>query len=177
MRADRPPEQARESWRLDAFSDLSPGELAVFNGLRTAALDIQMMHEEDGLWPTIDALEEAAVPPFNQDVVWHQSGRMVWSRSIIATEARHIALYLGSPLLCDQGRSLLLVMMHDHVRRQGNVPGRGRAPYEIWLHPACAPDIPDALTDQALITAGWYEVVARTGAIETRHTKGAEFMQ
>jgi len=168
---------ADEPWRMDAFADLSPGELAVFNDLRIAAPEIEAMHEEDGGWPSVAELEAAYMPPFVRDTSWRGSGRLAWARSVIATSDTHIALYLASPEMCGESRSLLLLLTHDHVRRQGNAAGRTHPSYEVWLHQACAPDFPEIVTDQALISAGWREVVARTGDSETRRAAGAEFMQ
>lgn len=177
VRAGLTPDPAVEPWRMDAFADLAAAELAVFNALRTAAPEIEAMHEESGQWPTMTELEGAYIDPFVRDLSWRGNGALAWTRSVSATSDTHIALYLGSPEMCGQSRSLLLLMSHDHVRRQGNAAGRAHPPHEIWLHPACAPDFPEIVTDQALISAGWREVTARTGDTETRRARGAEFLQ
>jgi len=159
-------------WQVDAFRDLRAGELAVFNNLYTAAPEIEMSHEFDGGWPSVDQLATSLVPPFVRDAAWEKDGAMSWSRSIIDSRDKHIALYLGHPGKGAQSGSFLLIMLHDHVKKEGNAGADAHAPYEIWRHVSPVASAPEMITDQALINKGWRQVVARRGEQETRRAKG-----
>jgi len=163
-------------WQIDAFEDLGAEELAVFNGLYTAAPEIEMFHEDEGDWPSVDQLAADFIPPFMQDAAWEINGAMGWSRTILSTHDKHIALYVGHPGKPSVSGSFMLVMLHDHVKKEGNANASAHAPYEVWLHQSPVAEVPSAVTDQALINTGWREVVARKGSDETRQTK-EEFMQ
>ena len=67
--------------------------------------------------------------------------------------------------------SFLLVMLHDHVKKEGNAGAAAHVPYEIWLHASPVAETPSMVTDQSLINKGWREVVARKGESETLRTK------
>jgi len=160
------------AWQVDAFTALRAEELAVFNALHTAAPEIEIFHEdEDNRWPSVDELAGDSIPPFVQDAAWEKSGGMGWSRSIIFTTDKHIALYVGHPSGTIKMGSFLLVMLHDHVKKEGNAVGATHAPYEIWMHASSVAEAPLMITDQALIKKGWREVVARKGEDETMRTK------
>ncbi|NDV28552.1 DUF6162 family protein [Desulfovibrio sp. JC010] len=63
-----------------------------------------------------------------------------------------------------------------HVHPQGgHKVKQGHAPYEIWFHAANDKSFPTIITDQALINAGWKEIVSRSGEDEMKRTKGEEF--
>lgn len=164
------------SWQVDAFKELSPEELGVFNALYTAAPEIEMIHEEMGGWPTADALAAEYIPPFVEDAAWEKNGAMGWFRVAMASPGKHIVLYVGRPQKESGIGTFMLVMLHDHVKKEGNAGGSTHAPFEIWLHASPAVDVPNLITDQALISRGWREVVARKGEQETRNSKG-DFVQ
>lgn len=163
------------AWQVDAFSDLQPKELAIFNALLTSAPEIEMIHEDEFDWPSVTELAEAQLPPFVQDSSWRSDGRYNWMRNIISTEDKHIVLYMGSPGGDTKTGSFLLVMLHDHVKRQGNAGGAGHAPFEVWIHPSSSPAFPEMSTDQALINGGWREVVARKGEREMKKSRGEDY--
>nr|WP_277749736.1 MULTISPECIES: DUF6162 family protein [unclassified Pseudodesulfovibrio] len=158
------------AWQVDAFKELRAEELAIFNGLYTAAPEIQMYHEDDGGWPTVDALASWHVPPFVHDAAWIKNGAFGWTRSVIATQDEHVALYVGHPQDSGESCSFLLVMLHEHDHEDE----AAHAPYEIWLHASPVEKIPTMISDQALINKGWREVVARKGEDEMKHTKNEE---
>lgn len=166
------------TWKVDAFNELRSQELATFNALYTAAPEIEAFHEDGtNRWPSVDQLRAEYIPPFVQDAAWKKNGGLGWARSIISTQDKHIACYLGNPLDPAVSRSFLLVMLHDHVKKEGNAGGAIHAPYEIWAHPSSAAGFPEMVTDQALINAGWREVVARRGEDEMKRTKGEDYLQ
>ncbi len=165
------------SWQVDAFLDLRAEELATFNALHTAAPEIVLFHDDIlDQWPTVAELEGEFMPPFVQDAAWKQNGGHGWERSVISTQEKHIACYIGRPLDETVSRTFLLVMLHEHIKKEGT-GGSTHAPYEIWIHPSQAAATPEMVTDQALINAGWREVVARSGEREMQRTKGEEFLQ
>ncbi len=157
------------SWRVNAFRDLPPAQLGVFNALYNAAPEIEMIHEETGGWPTTDALAAEYIPPFVEDAAWEKNGSLGWSRVAIASPGRHIVLYVGRPDDGARSGTFMLVMLHDHVKKEGNAGGATHAPFEVWMHASSSAEVPDMITDQALIGQGWREVVARRGEQETRH--------
>lgn len=159
------------AWQVDAFKDLRAEELAIFNGLYTAAPEIEMIHEEMGGWPTVDALAAEYIPPFVEDAAWEKNGAMAWSRVAIASLGKHVVLYVGHPSDSSASGSFMLVMLHDHVKKEGNAGAAVHAPFEVWLHASPVADPPAVITDQALINKGWREVVARKGEEETRRTQ------
>jgi len=160
------------TWQVDAFKDLRAEELATFNGLHTAAPEIEIFHEdEDSRWPTVDELASDLIPPFVQDAAWEKNGSLGWTRTIISTQDKHIALYVGHPREVSKSGSFMLVMLHDHVKKEGNAGAASHAPYEVWIHTSPAAETPTMVTDQALINKGWREVVARRGEEETMRTK------
>lgn len=172
-------EETVPEWRVSAFDDLGAAELAVFNALTSAGPEIEAMHGElAGEWPGVTRLEREFVPPFVRDAAWTRSGRLNWTRSVLATGESHIAVYLGTPQDADFSGAFLLVMLHSHVKKQGNASVRPtHPPFEVWMHREQAPALPESVTDQALISAGWREVVARSGEEETRHARGRKFQQ
>ena len=169
--------KAVTGWQVDAFKELRAEELATFNGLYTAAPEIELYHEEEGGWPTVDALASGYIPPFVQDAAWQRNGAFGWTCSVISTQNAHIALYVGHPQESAESGSFMLIMLHDHEKEEGNAGLGAHAPYEIWLHPSPVAEIPTMITDQALINKGWREVVARRGEDEMKHANGGERLQ
>ncbi|PIE71344.1 MAG: hypothetical protein CSA22_03545 [Deltaproteobacteria bacterium] len=167
-------EKHMESWQVNAFTGLSAQELGTFNALRTAAIEIDEVHDdEDSRWMGIAELAELYMPPFVQDAAWQNQGRLKWSLKIVPAQSRHIALYLGTPEAADKSGTFLLIMLHDHIKKQGNAPAvQAHAPSEIWLHKRANATFPEVVTDQALISAGWREVVALKGEDEIKRVKG-----
>jgi len=166
------------AWQVDAFKDLRTEELATFNALYTAVPEIEAMHgDRVNHWPTVAELESNYIPPFVPDTAWRKRGSLDWARSVVSTCESHVALYLGRPDDASVSGSFLLVMMHDHVKKQGNAGGVSHAPYEIWINSSQVVEFPQILTDQALINSGWREVVARKGEDEMKRTKGEDFLQ
>ncbi|PIE64407.1 MAG: hypothetical protein CSA26_08605 [Desulfobacterales bacterium] len=161
-------ENRLKSWQLNAFSGLNGNEIGVFNALLTASIEIEDIHTQEGYWIDVNALEKLYIPPFARDAAWKKQGRIVWKQKIINAENRHIAMYMGTPANDDIGGTFLLLMLHDHEKKQGNVGSRpGHAPFEIWFNRERGPEFPRIITDQAFIGAGWKEVIALTGKDES----------
>lgn len=169
-------ERTLQAYQIDAFADLNGKELAVFNNLRTSALEIDSFHKEEGSdapWPTVEQLEEDGLPPFLQDVSWKKSGGYIWTRSLQPKGNIDLAVFIGHPQDNDCG-SMLLLFTHEHGKKQGNVTDKAEHPaYEIWYHRARYQPLPDTFTDQIFIAAGWKEICALSGADEVKRVKGA----
>ena len=164
-------------WQVDAFSDLNTRELSVFNELLSAGPEIDAFHEDEGGWPTVLQLEEEYIPPFVKNNAWKKNGRIFWQREILSNSGSHVAIYKGTPEnIGKMSSTFLLIMMHDHAKKQGNAGMPVHAPHEVWIHSSMDKDFPETVTDQALISSGWKEVVARRGEDEMKRTKGEEFM-
>ncbi len=160
-------------YKINAFSELSPSELAVFNGLYTSAPEINDIHNErDGKWMSIAELEEYYMPPFVRDRAWEKNGRIKWTLKTRPTGEMDIALYTGNPQDDNAGGTFILLFLHNH-KKQGNAEDAPEHPeYEIWYTPSPGAYTPEITTDQAFISAGWKEVVAYKGSDEKTRIKG-----
>ncbi len=167
-------EKRIETWQIDAFAELEAGEISIFNALQAAAEEINATHILEGdYWVSVAELEELYVPPFAHDAAWHKQGKIQWAMKMVATDDRHIALYLGHPQAEEIQSAFLLLLLHDHKKKQGNAAvGPTHAPYEIWINDKKNQGFPNIITDQALIAAGWKEIVALTGEDEIKRMKG-----
>ncbi|PIE65355.1 MAG: hypothetical protein CSA26_03255 [Desulfobacterales bacterium] len=174
MRTETGVQKGPESWQMNAFTELNSSEIGIFTALQTAAVEIDETHDlEDGRWLGIDEMEELYIPPFVKDSAWHKQGKVVWTRKIVSADEIHIALYRGISDTETVRGTFLLLMLHDHKKKQGNVAaGPTHAPFEIWFHDQKDRAFPDIITDQALISAGWREVVGHTGEDEELKLKG-----
>ncbi len=163
-----------KSWQINAFEDLNAKEIGVFNSLLTASIEIEQTHDfEDGYWLEVNELEGLYVPPFVKDSAWKKQGQITWEKKILNAGKQHIAMYKGIPSNNDVRGTFLLLMLHDHRKKQGsaskNVP---HAPFEIWFHKNTPQKFPETITDQALISSGWNQIIALTGEDEANRMKG-----
>jgi hypothetical protein len=110
-----------------------------------------------------------------EDAAWERNGAYAWDRVAIASAERHIVLYVGRPQREDTA-VFMLVMLHDHIKKEGNAGGAVHAPFEVWMHRSGVVEVPGTITDQALIGQGWREVLARRGEGESRRGMG-EFIR
>lgn len=168
-------ESKTESWQLSAFSDLNSFEIGVFNSLQIAAIEIGQVHDiENGRWMGAKELKANYIPPFVKDAAWHKQGEIQWKQKLIDAQNRHIALYKGKPSTGNAvGGTFLLLMLHDHQKKQGNAAIRlAHKPFEIWFHKTVDQKFPTVITDQALINSGWLEIIALTGEDEITRIKG-----
>ncbi len=169
-------EQRRlRGYELDAFTELNARELAVFNTLRTAALEINDMHNEGSgvtLWPTIEQLQEEALPPFALDIASEKSGKYRWQRVVRPQGDIDLAIYIGHPEERGCG-TMVLLLSHGHHWQESNSSGAAQnPPFTIWYHPAAVQPLPDIFTAQAFIAAGWKEIRPLSGADELQRIKG-----
>lgn len=176
IRNTQPAPHVVDAWQINAFTDLSGPELGTYNALRTAALEIEDVHkEQQDQWMTLAELTDLYIPPFIHDAAWRKAGKLRWSRKVQLAKEMHIAMYLGNPQESGISGSFLLLMLHNHIKKQGNAAsGPTHAPFEVWYHSGEQKPFPEMVTDQALIAAGWREVVALEGKDEVKRMKGRD---
>lgn len=174
LRTGQQVEKQITGWQINAFTELNGNETAVFSALETAALEINDTHDlEGGQWMGISQLEEMYIPPFVRDSSWQKQGKIIWSMKDLHSNSLDIATYMGTPGDDSIGGTFLLVLLHDHQPKQGQAGDEPKHPaYEIWFHKNRSQENPDIITDQALTSTGWREVVALTGQDEAVRIKG-----
>lgn len=138
---------ALPSHQLDARRDLSASEQGIYADLRVTLDEIQLLQQEHSALPTPAQLAEAGFAPFAQDASSVSRGDHRWT--LLAPAA-----YLGLSQTPSASGSLLM-----------RVHG---AEADIWLNRQAHLAPPSDLTDQALIAAGWQQVVAQFDAGVTR---------
>ena len=133
--------------QLDARRDLSAAEQGIYADLRVTLDEIHLLQQEQNALPTPEQLAEEGFAPFAQDASSVSRGDHRWQ--LLAPAA-----YLGLSQVPATSGSLLM-------RVQGNEP-------DIWHNRSANLAAPSDLTDQALIAAGWQQVVAQFDAGVTR---------
>ncbi|XPV75070.1 MAG: DUF6162 family protein [Desulfovibrio sp.] len=166
-----------QSWQIDAYAELNSEQLSIVTALNSAAPEIEAIHMDELIWPTVQNLKESFTPPFIHDSAWLQNGQLQWKSQIGNTADIHRVLYMGTPSTTDDQMKIgtfLLVMLHKHnAVEAGEKP---HPPYEIWLNSAQKDHFPKIVTDQGLSVGGWREVVSKTGADEAQKSKGSEYL-
>ncbi|WP_321356215.1 DUF6162 family protein [Pseudomonas extremaustralis] len=135
------------SHQLDARRDLRAAEQGIYADLRVTLDEIHVLQQEQNALPTPEQLAEAGFAPFAQDASSISRGAHRWQ--VLAPSA-----YLGLSQTPATSGSLLM-------RVQGAEP-------DIWLNRRNDLAAPSDLSDQALIAAGWQQVVAQFDAGVTR---------
>ncbi|WP_404487497.1 DUF6162 family protein [Pseudomonas sp. HT11] len=138
---------ALPSHQLDARRDLSASEQGIYADLRVTLDEIQLLQQEQGALPTPEQLAEEGFAPFAQDASSVSRGDHRW-------QLLEPSAYLGVSQTPSISGSLLM-------RVHGAEP-------DIWLNRQANLAAPSDLTDQALIAAGWQQVVAQFDAGVTR---------
>src|SRR6187402_1587660 len=94
-------------WQVSAFNALTGADQAIYNALFTAKDDIPYLYDDINLmnppgvkfhWPTLQELQEAALPPFLADNSWKQNGSLKWSlhEPLPEGEMQGSSMYLGT---------------------------------------------------------------------------------
>ncbi|PQZ85881.1 MULTISPECIES: DUF6162 family protein [Pseudomonas] len=135
------------SHQLDARRDLSAAEQGIYADLRVTLDEIQLLQQEHSELPTPAQLAEEGFAPFAQDASSVSRGDHRW-------QLQAPAAYLG---LSQAPRTAGSLLMRVH----------GAEP-DIWLNRSANLAAPSDLSDQALIAAGWQQVVAQFDAGVTR---------
>ncbi|MGH8449244.1 DUF6162 family protein [Pseudomonas sp.] len=135
------------SHQLDARRDLSPAEQGIYADLRVTLDEIQLLLQEQDALPTPEQLAKEGFAPFAQDASSVSRGDHHW-------QLLEPSAYLGVTQAPSISGSLLM-RVHS-------------AEPDIWLNRQANLAVPSDLTDQALIAAGWQQVVAQFDAGVTR---------
>lgn len=150
LRGERQDEVAIASHQIDARRDLSAAEQGIYTDLWVAVEEIQLLREDSGYLPGVEALAEEGLPPFTPDASSQRRGQHHWQG--LPGDA-----YLGQSQDAAVAGSFLLILP----------PGQGQ-PADVWLRRDRSAVVPDDLAPAALIAAGWQQVVSHYDAGVTR---------
>jgi hypothetical protein len=164
-------------WQVSAFNALTGADQAIYNALFTAKDDIPYLYDDINLmnppgvkfhWPTLQELQEAALPPFLADNSWKQNGSLQWSlhEPLPEGEMQGSSMYLGTNGSQPQQGSFLLVIGHVHAGFTNNNS------IVIWWNRKNSVAMPQSGFRDGLILQGWKEVVPYNGAAEVKRIFG-----
>lgn len=137
------------SHQLDARRDLSASEQGIYADLRVTLDEIHLLREEQQALPTPATLAEEGFAPFAQDASSVSRGGHAWQ--LLDAKA-----YFGQSQAPTVAGSFLMRLTADDD-----------AP-DVWLNRGKALTTPTDLTDAALESAGWQQIVAQFDAGVTR---------
>lgn len=138
------------SHQLDARRDLSASEQGIYADLRVTLDEIQLLRQEQQTLPAPQALAEEGFAPFAQDASSVSRGAHVWQ--LLEAKA-----YFGQSQTPSVAGSFLMRMS-----------AADDAAPDIWLNRASGLKAPTDLTNAALQSAGWQQIVAQFDAGVTR---------
>jgi len=137
------------SHQLDARRDLSASEQGIYADLRVTLDEIHLLRQEQQSLPTPEVLAGEGFAPFAQDASSVSRGGHAWQ----LIEAR---AYFGRSQVQDVAGSFLM-----------RLTAADDAP-DIWLNRDSQLTAPQDLSDAALQSAGWKQIVAQFDAGVTR---------
>ncbi|MCO7516300.1 DUF6162 family protein [Pseudomonas guariconensis] len=150
LRGERQDEQAVASHQLDVRRDLNAAEQGIYTDLWVAFDEIQALREEQSQAPQVEALAEDGLPPFVADASSASRGNHQW-------QWLDAGAYLGRSQDAQVAGSFLLVLPPD-----------GDSHPDVWLRRDGTATPPADLGQEALIAAGWQQVVSHYDAGVTR---------
>ncbi len=150
MRGEREDEQAIAAHQLDARRDLNAAEQGIHTDLWVAVEEIRALREDNGVAPDAQVLADEGLPPFVSDASSQNRGSHQWS--LLANGA-----YLGRSQDAQVAGSFLVIL-----------PTASDAQPDVWLRRDSTALPPDALDSDALIAAGWQQIVTHYDAGVTR---------
>jgi hypothetical protein len=137
------------SHQLDARRDLSASEQGIYADLRVTLDEIHLLRQEQQALPTPATLADEGFAPFARDASSVSRGGHAWQ--LLDAKA-----YFGQSQTPTVAGSFLMRLTADDD-----------AP-DIWLNRGKALTTPTDLTDAALESAGWRQIVAQFDAGVTR---------
>ncbi|WP_253426846.1 DUF6162 family protein [Pseudomonas sp. GGS8] len=137
------------SHQLDARRDLSASEQGIYADLRVTLDEIHLLRQEQQALPTPATLADEGFAPFAQDASSVSRGGHAWQ--LLDAKA-----YFGQSQTPTVAGSFLMRLTADDD-----------AP-DVWLNRGKALTPPTDLTDAALESAGWQQIVAQFDAGVTR---------
>lgn len=145
--------EAVASHQLDARRDLNAAEQGIYADLRVTLDEIRLLAQEQQTPVTVQQLADDGFAPFAQDASSAARGAHAWHLQDQS--------YLGLSQATEVAGSFLL-RGHPEAEKHGDEQP------DIWLSRTASPTAPTDLSDQALIAAGWKQVVAQFDAGVTR---------
>jgi len=137
------------SHQLDARRDLSASEQGIYADLRVTLDEIHLLRQEQQTLPTPEVLADEGFAPFARDASSVSRGGHAWQ----LLEAR---AYFGQSQAPTVAGSFLMRL------------SAGDDAPDIWLNPGKTLAAPTDLSDAALESAGWQQIVAQFDAGVTR---------
>jgi hypothetical protein len=137
------------SHQLDARRDLSASEQGIYADLRVTLDEIHLLRQEQHTLPAPETLAAEGFAPFAQDASSVSRGGHAWQ----LLDAR---AYFGQSQVASVAGSFLM-----RLTAEDDAP-------DIWLNRATDLKPPADLSDAALESAGWQQIVAQFDAGVTR---------
>ena len=137
------------SHQLDARRDLSASEQGIYADLRVTLDEIHLLRQEQKALPTPEVLAEEGFAPFAQDASAVIRGAHAWQ--LLEAKA-----YFGQSQTPTVAGSFLM-----RLTTTDDAP-------DIWLNRVGTLTAPPDLSDAALESAGWQQIVAQFDAGVTR---------
>ncbi|KQQ56254.1 hypothetical protein ASF84_13315 [Pseudomonas sp. Leaf127] len=153
LRGESHEPEAIASHQLDARRDLTAAEQGIYADLRVTLDEIRLLAQEQASPVTVQQLAEDGFAPFAQDASSVARGAHAWRLQGQS--------YLGLSQAPEVSGSFLL-------RGHSGAEPHDDEPADIWLNRTASAAAPAELSDQALIAAGWKQVVAQFDAGVTR---------
>lgn len=149
-RAEPEQQAAVSDYQLDARRDLNAAEQGIHADLNVAVDEIRLYLEDEQRLPSPQELADDSFPPFVDDASATNRGQHQWRLLDVAGEQ----LYLGLSQANDVAGSFLLRLDGPQT--------------DIWINRDAHPTPPIDLQQQALIAAGWRQVVVQFDTGVTR---------
>ena len=137
------------SHQLDARRDLSASEQGIYADLRVTLDEIHLLRQEQQALPTPEALADEGFAPFAQDASSVSRGNHAW-------QLLNATAYFGLSQTPTVAGSFLM-----------RLTDTDDAP-DIWLNRTSTLTTPADLSDTALESSGWQQIVAQYDAGVTR---------
>lgn len=154
-------------WQVNSLTSLNEDDQAIHSALVVAGEEIGYLNQDFGDWPKAQELDELLIAPFYQDEFWRQHGEIAWEL-IRAADYNHggDTGYLGAAGKQPGQSAFLLLFRHRHV-------GSAYAnQIDVWIHRDPNARKPAETKAEALVAAGWRQVVMYSGADEFARLKG-----
>ena len=166
------------SHQIDALTDLSELEQALFVSLVTAGNEIDIYHDIEGLaWPSVEELGDDGIVPFDLNSVVDSQSFHRWRRVETDEPNLHLAIYVGESRDTSEIGNFILLLSHEHKHEpdiDADLVGVLDEHFEVWYDPTGNSLQPNRYKDPQLIKEGWKEIIAYDGSDEAQRVRGNE---
>lgn len=154
-------------WQVNSLTSLNDDDQAIHSALVVAGEEIGYLNQDFGDWPKAEELNDLLIAPFYKDSFWSQHGEIKWEL-IRAADYNHggDTGYFGNGGNQQAQSAFLLLFRHRHV---GSTYANQ---IDVWIHRDSAVGRPIETKAEALVAAGWRQVVMYSGADELVRLKG-----